>query len=84
MIIGSMECHHSYLQDMVDSQVPDKFSIITYVSQFYHLLKVRIRMMTRRMITVRIVMRIQESWWSDEWKVIRRLVIMMVKLLTEY
>jgi len=26
-------------QDMVDSQVPDKFSIITYVSQFYHLLK---------------------------------------------
>jgi len=26
-------------QDMVDSEVPDKFSIITYVSQFYHLLK---------------------------------------------
>ena len=27
-------------QDMVDSDIPDKFSIITYVSQFYHLLKV--------------------------------------------
>jgi len=26
-------------QDMVDSSVPDKFSIVTYVSQFYHLLK---------------------------------------------
>lgn len=26
-------------QDMVDCDVPDKFSIITYVSQFYHLLK---------------------------------------------
>jgi hypothetical protein len=26
-------------QDMVDSAVPDKFSIVTYVSQFYHLLK---------------------------------------------
>merc|ERR1719190_164728 len=26
-------------QDMVDSDIPDKFSIITYVSQFYHLLK---------------------------------------------
>ena len=26
---------------MVDSDIPDKFSIITYVSQFYHLLKVR-------------------------------------------
>merc|ERR1712025_592373 len=26
-------------QDMVDSEIPDKFSIITYVSQFYHLLK---------------------------------------------
>jgi len=26
-------------QDMVDSEVPDKFSIVTYVSQFYHLLK---------------------------------------------
>ena len=26
-------------QDMLDSEVPDKFSIITYVSQFYHLLK---------------------------------------------
>jgi len=26
-------------QDMVESEVPDKFSIITYVSQFYHLLK---------------------------------------------
>ena len=25
---------------MLDSDVPDKFSIITYVSQFYHLLKV--------------------------------------------
>ena len=25
---------------MVDSDIPDKFSIITYVSQFYHLLKV--------------------------------------------
>jgi len=24
---------------MVDSEIPDKFSIITYVSQFYHLLK---------------------------------------------
>merc|ERR1740116_3477 len=24
---------------MVDSDIPDKFSIITYVSQFYHLLK---------------------------------------------
>lgn len=27
------------IQDMVDSDIPDKFSIITYVSQFYHLLK---------------------------------------------
>jgi len=26
-------------EDMVDSDIPDKFSIITYVSQFYHLLK---------------------------------------------
>merc|ERR1712012_586021 len=26
-------------QDMLDSDTPDKFSIITYVSQFYHLLK---------------------------------------------
>ena len=26
-------------QDMLDSEIPDKFSIITYVSQFYHLLK---------------------------------------------
>jgi len=26
-------------QDMVDSDIPDKFSIVTYVSQFYHLLK---------------------------------------------
>jgi len=26
-------------QDMVDSEIPDKFSIVTYVSQFYHLLK---------------------------------------------
>jgi len=26
-------------QDMLDSDIPDKFSIITYVSQFYHLLK---------------------------------------------
>merc|ERR1712001_526880 len=26
-------------EDMMDSDVPDKFSIITYVSQFYHLLK---------------------------------------------
>ena len=26
-------------EDMLDSEVPDKFSIITYVSQFYHLLK---------------------------------------------
>ena len=29
-----------FFQDMVDSDIPDKFSIITYVSQFYHLLKV--------------------------------------------
>ena len=27
------------LQDMLDTDVPDKFSVITYVSQFYHLLK---------------------------------------------
>ena len=27
-------------EDMLDTDVPDKFSIITYVSQFYHLLKV--------------------------------------------
>jgi len=26
-------------QDMLDTDVPDKFSVITYVSQFYHLLK---------------------------------------------
>ena len=26
-------------EDMLDTEVPDKFSIITYVSQFYHLLK---------------------------------------------
>lgn len=26
-------------QDMLDTDIPDKFSIITYVSQFYHLLK---------------------------------------------
>jgi len=26
-------------QDMLDSDVPDRFSIVTYVSQFYHLLK---------------------------------------------
>jgi len=26
-------------EDMLDTDVPDKFSIITYVSQFYHLLK---------------------------------------------
>jgi hypothetical protein len=26
-------------QDMLDSDIPDKFSIVTYVSQFYHLLK---------------------------------------------
>jgi len=26
-------------EDMLDSDIPDKFSIITYVSQFYHLLK---------------------------------------------
>ena len=26
-------------QDMLDTEIPDKFSIITYVSQFYHLLK---------------------------------------------
>jgi len=26
-------------QDMLDTDVPDKFSIVTYVSQFYHLLK---------------------------------------------
>jgi len=26
-------------QDMLDTEVPDKFSIVTYVSQFYHLLK---------------------------------------------
>jgi len=26
-------------EDMVDTDIPDKFSIITYVSQFYHLLK---------------------------------------------
>jgi len=26
-------------QDMLESEIPDKFSIITYVSQFYHLLK---------------------------------------------
>jgi len=25
--------------DMVDADIPDKFSIVTYVSQFYHLLK---------------------------------------------
>ena len=24
---------------MLDTDVPDKFSVITYVSQFYHLLK---------------------------------------------
>ena len=24
---------------MLDTDIPDKFSIITYVSQFYHLLK---------------------------------------------
>lgn len=29
----------SFYQDMLDSDIPDKFSIITYVSQFYHLLK---------------------------------------------
>merc|ERR1712018_437192 len=26
-------------EDMLDTDVPDKFSIVTYVSQFYHLLK---------------------------------------------
>ncbi|QQP51646.1 MICAL-like protein 2, partial [Caligus rogercresseyi] len=26
-------------QDMVDSELPDKFSVVTYVSQFYHLFK---------------------------------------------
>merc|ERR1712106_820994 len=26
-------------EDMLDSDIPDKFSIVTYVSQFYHLLK---------------------------------------------
>lgn len=29
----------TFLQDMLDTDVPDKFSVITYVSQFYHLLK---------------------------------------------
>ncbi len=31
---------------MVDCDVPDKFSIITYVSQFYHLLKVMLQPIT--------------------------------------
>merc|ERR1712029_570666 len=26
-------------EDMLDTDIPDKFSIVTYVSQFYHLLK---------------------------------------------
>jgi len=26
-------------QDMLDCEIPDKFSVVTYVSQFYHLLK---------------------------------------------
>ena len=29
-----------YKQDMVECDEPDRFSIVTYVSQFYHLLKV--------------------------------------------
>merc|ERR1712176_1019695 len=39
LFMYSFSYHFTSPQDMLDTDVPDKFSVITYVSQFYHLLK---------------------------------------------
>ena len=52
---------------MVDSDIPDKFSIITYVSQFYHLLKVPTFTWISNKITMKVILC---SHVSEEWPLV--------------